>query len=183
MHTKLAFVLAAAMGFGGMQVATAADMAVKARPMAPVPAAFSWTGCFIGGNAGGLWARKDWNTASGDPSGFPVGTAFGSHDPTGFLGGAQVGCDYQFAGSYVIGIQGDYDWSNTKGSSADAVNAAFFGTTPWTDETRVKSLGSVTGRYGYAWDRFLGYARGGVAWERDDYSIFNPAGLTSATAS
>jgi outer membrane immunogenic protein len=49
-NNKMAFVLATAMGFGGMQVATAADMAVKARPMA-APAAFSWTGCYVGANA------------------------------------------------------------------------------------------------------------------------------------
>src|SRR5262245_63379468 len=30
-------------------------------------------------------------------------------------------------------------------------------------------LSSVTGRAGYAWDRFLGYVRGGAAWERDEY--------------
>jgi outer membrane immunogenic protein len=34
---------------------------------------------------------------------------------------------------------------------------------------KVKSLASVTGRIGYAWGRFLGYVRGGGAWERDDY--------------
>ena len=34
----------------------------------------------------------------------------------------------------------------------------------------VESLSSVTGRVGYAWGRFLGYARGGAAWERDKYS-------------
>ena len=36
--------------------------------------------------------------------------------------------------------------------------------------SKVKSLASVTGRVGYAWDRFLGYVRGGGAWQRDDYS-------------
>jgi opacity protein-like surface antigen len=35
--------------------------------------------------------------------------------------------------------------------------------------SKVKSLASVTGRVGYAWDRLLGYVRGGAAWERDEY--------------
>src|SRR5262249_8113862 len=35
--------------------------------------------------------------------------------------------------------------------------------------SKVRSLASVTGRIGYAWGRFLGYVRGGGAWERDDY--------------
>ena len=40
-NNKMAFVLAAAMGFGGMQVATAADMPVKAYPMTPPPIAYN----------------------------------------------------------------------------------------------------------------------------------------------
>ena len=39
------------------------------------------------------------------------------------------------------------------------------------DHSRIKSLASVTGRVGYGWDRFLGYVKGGGAWERDDYTI------------
>jgi outer membrane immunogenic protein len=41
---------------GGFDGALAADMAVKARPM-PVVVAYNWTGCYIGGNVGGKWAR------------------------------------------------------------------------------------------------------------------------------
>ena len=97
--------------------ASAADlparMPVKAVPV--VAPAFSWTGCFIGGNAGGLWATKNWRAAPGEPTigfgGVAVGTPFGSHDVNSWVAGAQLGCDYQFAGNWVIGIQGDYDWS------------------------------------------------------------------------
>jgi outer membrane immunogenic protein len=39
----------------------------------------------------------------------------------------------------------------------------------------------VTGRVGYAWDRFLGYVKGGGAWESDEYSVFS--GLAISTAS
>src|SRR6516225_2325952 len=106
--------------------AIAADMRLpryKAPP--PVVAAWSWTGCF--------------------------------------LGGAQVGCDYQFAGGFVIGVQGDDAWTNAEGShdSAREIGVAY--------HSKVRSLASVTGRVGYAWDRFLGYVRSGGAWERDDY--------------
>ena len=34
----------------------------------------------------------------------------------------------------------------------------------------------MTARIGYAWDRFLGYATGGGAWERDNYDRFDLAG-------
>jgi outer membrane immunogenic protein len=64
----------------------------------------------------------------------------------------------------VIGIQGDYAWTDAEGShnSAREFGVAY--------HSQVKSLATVTGRIGYAWDRFLGYAKGGGAWERDDYS-------------
>jgi|PersoiStandDraft_1058852.scaffolds.fasta_scaffold34905_2 outer membrane immunogenic protein len=171
MHNyKLAFVLAAAMGFGGAQVASAADMPVKARPMAPVPVAYNWTGCYVGGNVGGLWARKDWNL---DPTGTPIG----SNDPSGFLGGGQIGCNYQVS-TFVFGIQGDYDWTDASASNNDLIQ------TSYTDRTRIKGLASVTGRAGYAWDRFLAYAKGGAAWVRDDYDVHLTAtGAPGAAAS
>src|SRR4051812_27209500 len=41
--------------------AMAADMPVKAPAYkAPPPAVFSWTGCYVGGNVGGLWVNKEW---------------------------------------------------------------------------------------------------------------------------
>ena len=143
--------------------AIAADMRLpryKAPP--PVVAAWSWTGCFLGGHAGGLWAtQKDWIVRT--PGGAFYGQSLGEHDEHSFVGGAQVGCDYQFAGGFVIGVQGDDAWTNAEGShdSAREIGVAY--------HSKVRSLASVTGRVGYAWDRFLGYVRSGGAWERDDY--------------
>ena len=167
--------------------AVAADMPVKAVYKAPPVYVHSWTGCFVGGNVGGVWVNKDWSVGAGDPSigvaGIAAGQAFGSHNANGWLGGFQAGCDYQFAGGWVIGIQGDYDWTRANGSSVDAINNRFFGVTGYNDTSSVNSLASVTGRLGYAWDRFLGYVRGGYAWERDSYSITNPTNFAIATAS
>jgi outer membrane immunogenic protein len=172
--------------------ALAADLPPRPAPVPykappPVVVGYSWTGCFIGGNGGGIWVNKDWKVGAGDPSigvaGIAQGSAFGSHTATGGLGGVQVGCDYQFAGGFVIGIQGDYDWASAKGNSADAVNNAFFGATGYRDYSAVQNLGSVTGRLGYAFDRFLVYVRGGYAWERDNYLIVGPDGFGRAVAS
>src|SRR5204862_8057465 len=86
----------------------------------------------------------------------------GSHDANSFLGGIQGGCNYQAAG-WVFGAQADFDWTNAMGSHPDPF---FIGLT---DRSRTRSLSSVTGRIGYAWDRLLGYVKAGGAWERDDY--------------
>jgi outer membrane immunogenic protein len=159
--------------------AMAADLAVRApayKAPPPVPVYFSWTGCYVGGHVGGLWARKEWTNRDA-LAGVAVGTSYGSHDADSWLGGVQAGCDYQFAGGFVIGVQGDYAWTNAEGSNANLV-PLFAGET---NNSRIKSLSTVTGRIGYAWDRFLGYVKGGGAWEKDEYNI-TFAGTTFATA-
>src|SRR5262249_19766292 len=156
-------VLAAAPAF-------AADIAVKAPAYkAPPLQLFSWTGCYFGGHVGGLWARKEWFSA--DARLAPLGVSYGSHDADSVLGGFQGGCNYQ-VGSWVFGIQGDYAWTDARG---DNINAVLMQGT-LADQSRIRSLASVTGRVGYAWDRWLGYVKGGGAWERDNYDVLSVVG-------
>jgi outer membrane immunogenic protein len=154
--------------------AGAADLPAPAasayRPPPPVVAYFNWTGCYVGGNVGGLWTNREWDDAGISPGDPFTGQAFGSHSANDWIGGVQAGCDYQFGGGFVIGIQGDYDWTNANGSSVNNLVPGF------TNQTQIRSLASVTGRVGYAWDRFLGYVKAGGAWENADYN-----GLSSAT--
>src|SRR5712691_7615962 len=103
--------------------AWAADMPRKApvAPPAAAPAALAatWTGCYVGGNIGGGWALKDWANPSSNPEnpGDRGTAALG-----GFVGGGQMGCDYQFSGSWVIGIQGMFDGADLKGDIFDSVD-------------------------------------------------------------
>jgi outer membrane immunogenic protein len=154
--------------------ATAADLS---RPVykAPPPVYFSWTGCYIGGNVGGLWVHREFtDRLVGDRF---FGQTF-DRDTSTVIGGVQGGCNYQFAGGWVVGIQGDYDWS---GNSNDG-NSFFFNNLNGNFTT--KNLASVTGRIGYAfWDRFLGYVKGGAAWERDDFFINFPNGAVASLSS
>jgi outer membrane immunogenic protein len=154
--------------------AVAADLSRPVYKAAPPPVyGYSWTGCYIGGNAGGVWVTKDW--FDHDPGSNTFGQSDGSHNPSGFIGGIQGGCDYQFAGGFVIGIAGDYDWTDAEASNSSILFPGF------TNHSKVKSLASVTGRVGYAWDRFLGYVKGGGAWEQDDYYYTNGAVTGSAS--
>ena len=135
--------------------------AYKAPPQ--VVPLWRWTGCYLGGHAGGLWAEKqEWIVRT--PGGAFFGQSLGGHEAESGLGGVQAGCDYQFAGGFVLGIQGDYAWADAEGRHDSALE---FGVAY---HSKTRSLASVTGRVGYAWDRFLGYVKGGGAWERDDYS-------------
>ena len=68
---------------------------------------FSWTGCYVGGNAGYGMASRNWNAVATTPT-----TAAVSQHTSGggFVGGGQLGCDYQ-AGNWVVGIEGMGDGS------------------------------------------------------------------------
>jgi outer membrane immunogenic protein len=143
--------------------AMAADLSRPAPAYkAPPPVyVFSWTGCYFGGNVGGVWVNKD---ITGPLGGSVSGTASSG------IGGLQLGCNYQFAGGWVVGIQGDYDWANANANRTGTILGV-----PFTANYNVKSVASVTGRIGYAWDRFLGYVKFGGAWERDNFDFTFPA--------
>jgi outer membrane immunogenic protein len=159
--------------------ATAADLPPRApAPYQPLPApppVFTWTGCYIGGNIGGGWASKSSTDAAGAVTGV-VGADLGSHTADGFIGGGQVGCDYQ-AGLWVVGVQGMFEGSNMKGSNTDPSGLFVVNTSiPW--------FATVTGRIGFtASPAVLLYAKGGGAWVRDDYTLSSFAGTALATAS
>ena len=72
--------------------AAAADLPVKARPMVPVVTAYNWTGCYIGGNVGGKWARVRDDVFVPATIGSPDRLASFASDTAGtFIGGGQVG--------------------------------------------------------------------------------------------
>lgn len=143
--------------------AICADLLPDYGGAAPVAPAWSFTGCYVGGNVGGLWAESEkWIVRT--PGGDFYGQSLGGHDLDDWSGGMQAGCDYQFAGGIVVGMAGDYGWTDAKGSHDSARE---FGVAYHSD---IESLASVTGRVGYAWGRLLGYVKGGASWERVNYS-------------
>jgi outer membrane immunogenic protein len=154
--------------------ANAADLGRPAQ-IYPAPAVYAlapplWIGCYVGGNVGGVWAMNDWNDAIlGD---------FGSSSATGVIGGLQVGCNYQVS-NWVFGIQGDYDWTNTNNNHPVPLFPLV------SDQTQIKSLGSITGRIGYTFfqSQLLGYVKAGGAWEQGNYSFqVGSFPVTTATA-
>ena len=99
--------------------ASAADMAVKARPPAPVIAPiYDWTGFYIGGNGGWGQSRNCWDFL--DAAGFAV--ASGCRERSGGLAGGQIGYRWQ-ASQWVFGVEAQGDWadlSNTRISLFDS---------------------------------------------------------------
>jgi len=156
---------------------------------APAPVrVFTWTGCYLGGHAGWGWGRTKFNDISTVLPDQGLATIFANTpsvdvDTDGFLGGGQIGCDYQFGGNWVAGVEGQFSGADINGSVDTISNPVVI--TPITSSTfhsRTNWLASVTGRLGYTWDRWLVYAKGGGAWARNDYdAVTTYAGTWSAS--
>lgn len=180
MKTKLIALLSGIVGLGAAGAASAADMAVKARPMvAPAPI-FSWTGCFIGGAVGGGWHHTD--TQREAIGNVAVTGDWGRGDASGFVGGGQVGCDYQ-TGNWVFGIQGQGLWADLS-ERHNQIDGSFGNLGLGILDTKLDWIATLTGRIGYAvTPQTLLYVRGGGAWKRDRITLFGPgAAFTSETA-
>ena len=145
-------------------VASAADMAVKVAPPAPLP---SWTGFYIGGHGGYGW--KD------DPFSFTVVAnplvVLDGFKSSGWVGGGHFGYNWQY-GAMVAGLELDVSATGISGSSAvSAVTPGF--TVAQSIGHDVKLLGSARGRIGWAPNSdWMLYGTGGVAWEREDQTSF-----------
>jgi opacity protein-like surface antigen len=170
---KLLFAQVAALAVTMAGPAMAADMPLAAA--APFAERFSWTGCYLGGHLGGGFGRKDMT----DPvqlvqdsflgAGSTAGITTVSPTPSGLVIGGQIGCDYQFAPSWVVGVEG-------AGSASTMKNTRSVGLPLGNPDTAfVKAttdfLPSVTVRLGYAIDNVLLYAKGGVALAGDKYDV------------
>lgn len=142
--------------------AQAADLAYKAPMARPVAEqVFSWTGFYLGVNAGIGGDKIDYPFNFGQ--GFATGS-LGTQSFGGFAGG-QVGYNYQFAGGWVAGLEADIQWSNIR-SNINANAAITQGPAFALDAgTEIKWFGTVRGRLGYTLTpQTLLYATGGYAY-------------------
>ena len=139
---KRILILAAGVAMFASSSALAAD-AVEYVPEAPaaveMPAAFSWSGPYIGVHGGYGWGDGE------------VGALDDSFDGGRF--GGFVGYNWQFSNGFVAGVEGDvnYDWNENTYTVAGLGSA----------DIESGFSGSVRGRVGYGMDRTLIYAAGG----------------------
>jgi outer membrane immunogenic protein len=174
-NSTLAFCAAIVVGtILGIGAASAADLPARTYAKAPVAVAapvYSWTGCYIGVEGGGVWGRSQHYAA--DPVditngvfGFPQ---TGGINPTGGVAGGTLGCNYQ-VGNFVVGIEGDGSWTNNSGSA----NLIFPFRATDVATTNQGWIATYRGRIGYAWDRVLLYATGGGASTNIGVNLCDP---------
>jgi outer membrane immunogenic protein len=163
MRSIVALAFVAALGNSAM----AADMSVKAPPAPPPPApVYLWTGCYIGGNLG-------WAEASAHFENHFTGEDDGRLSKSGFAGGGQIGCDYQFAMSWVFGIQGMIDGADISRSRQSVLFPEF------TFHSDVRWFGTITARLGYLiTPQFLFYAKGGWGTVNQRFAVTDAFDVT-----
>ena len=141
--------------------ASAADMAVKARPPAPVLAPiYDWTGFYIGANGGWGQSRNCWDFV--DVAG--VVFAEGCRERSGGLIGGQIGYRWQ-ANQWVFGLEAQGDWADLSNQRVSLLDPLF------STRTTTDGIGLFTGQIGYAWNAALLYVKGGAAVTSNRFSI------------
>jgi outer membrane immunogenic protein len=152
--------------------ALAADLPMAApvyKAAPPVP--FSWSGFYIGVNAGYGWASSNWTFIDSFP---PAPFSSAKINSAGLLGGVEAGADHQF-GNWVLGIGADFSLIN---SDATSSTSTVLGTAV-AAHSEIDWLATFTGRFGYALDRSLLYLKGGVAGAEFKDDILLTAGAAA----
>ena len=158
---------AAAIGLAASQ-ASAADLPRRAPAYVPPPPP-TWTGCYIGANIGGAFGNASLTFNTGEVS----------QNGSGFTGGGQIGCDYQFSGGFVIGIRDMFNGTTNSRSGTIAfgplAGAVVDFNNQWFD--------TLTGRLGYAVQpNWLFYFQGGAVWGHTSTDItFNGVQIGQAS--
>jgi outer membrane immunogenic protein len=160
--------------------APGADLAVRATPVVaePVVVPFSWTGWYIGANAG-----------------YGVGQGYGIHGivgefgtvdtfnamPAGVFGGGQLGYNYQIFNSFVIGAETDIQGSGIVDNHTCLANCtpALFAII----NHKLDWFGTTRARVGLATGSVLSYVTAGVAYGEVETSLTSNIGPTSVTTS
>ncbi|KMO31796.1 outer membrane protein [Methylobacterium aquaticum] len=155
--------------------ASAADLPRRAAPppvFTPVPV-FTWTGAYFGINAGYAYTEADRVSTVGIGAlqanvnnGLRRATVPLAQD--GFTAGGQVGYNYQFTpgSGIVVGLEADAAYTDLNRRRTESIFLPAINPNQLTNTYRadLSFLGTVRGRIGYAFDRFLVYGTGGFAY-------------------
>lgn len=186
MQKRLLLASVAVIALGGG--AFAADLPTRVEAPAPfiAPPVFTWTGFYVGVNAGvGFNAGDDrdstltvlpggFTTPPGAPAGFTQGTiVYGDNSEDAvFTGGGQIGYNFQFVNNFVLGAEADLQFLGFDDDMSAAVSTTGFPAVGFTPARRgtegIDWFGTVRLRAGYALDRTLIYATGGLAYGSGD---------------
>lgn len=175
--------IAGALALAAGSPALAADLPPRVAPPPQAPAAYipvappvyNWGGFYIGVNGGWGFGTSNWS----DPANLPT-TSTGDFNIDGGLVGATLGANFQ-SGPFVFGAEADIDWADINGNTKATVANPFcilatptVGAFSTTCNTKDSWLGTFRGRIGYAFDRVLLFADGGLAFGDVQSAVSGP---------
>jgi high affinity Mn2+ porin len=143
------------------------DYGISASPEDVPAQPFDWTGFHAGGHFG--YGRGQDDNTLFDPFATGSSSSFGS-----LYGGFQFGYDHQFASRLLLGIEADVTFPNFLEDGVAATRT----TAQTTVTDKIDALGTLRGRLGFAFDRWLIYGTGGFAWSLARF--LETPGLTDA---
>lgn len=151
-------VVAAMLCLVGVVQAHGADLP-SPEPLPPAsyfPASdYRWSGPYFGLNGGYGFGQSNWTLA---------GAATGNFNTEGFLFGGTFGANFFQINGFVLGIEGDFDWSTLGGGSSAAACAGIGAPAGAACSTGSHWLSTGRARAGYAFGPVLLYGTGGVAF-------------------
>jgi outer membrane immunogenic protein len=158
--------------------AMAADVGKEHAPIYKAPAApvvgYSWNGCYLGVHGGYGWGRS--NNDAGSLSNRIADETPGDFGgaPRGGIAGGQLGCNYQFSGNWVVGVEGEgwRSWMNQVTAAIGHEDAA-----PDNHTLRSQNMwdAALSIRLGVAVDHALFYVKGGGAYGSFQYTFIDAA--------
>jgi len=153
----------------------------KALP-APAPNGYDWNGWYIGVHVGVTTGSSNWSATPGLNGSFDLPFNFGFLTGTGsYLAGVQGGYNHVLPSHVLLGFEADASFPNSDVVIPFSVRGSQTVTSPFTGEVNygeaVMYSGTVRGRVGYAFDHFLLYGTGGMAWTFDQVTRTQVAGI------
>ena len=150
------------------------------KEVAPVPECdFNWTGFYIGINYGDGWGNGDthFEPLPDEPTFFDLDSTTLNTDPDGFLGGGQIGFNWQWNNWFVLGLESDFQGTDIEGHDKEgpiinSIGLPFINPDSFLEaHERMQWFGTGRVRIGFVpMCRVLIYATGGVAYGNVDYS-------------
>jgi len=148
--------------------AQAADLGVPAKgPMAAPLPAWNWSGFYAGLNAGYARGTTVWNDLDAT---FTLGGTLLNESINGFIGGGQIGYNWQFRHA-VVGVETDFNYLSLKQTTGFFDNVPGSGFAKFALTDAVRWLGTVRGRAGLALDNVLIYLTAGLAYGRTEHTV------------
>jgi outer membrane immunogenic protein len=134
------------------------DLPVKAPPVVAVDT-YSWTGCYIGGHAGGAVNNGPrWTNVEGTHFFTAVGQVDTFRNQSRFIGGGQIGCNYQVTSNFLVGVESTFSLARF---NQQIVRPGPFSANTLTNQT--SDIWTLAGRVGFVQNRWMVYAKGGIA--------------------